>query len=216
MRNVNPKLQLWLAGLNEILRSLEAQNIAPTPTAAREGFALTTQTHVTDYPPVAYITDDNVEGTPVRIYHPSPEERLPVMIYFHGGGHMAGSIEVYEPICRKIAKATNHIVISVDYRLSPENPYPAGLNDAYKIVENIWALLEKNGVEPEKKLTIAGDSGGGALSASICHKAQYDDNIKIDNQILIYPSLDYTMREKSVKENSKGYLLEEKRHGLVL
>lgn len=209
MRHVSPKLQLWLASFNEMIQSLEAQNIPKTPAAAREGLAVTTQTYVTDYPDIAYITDDNVDGTAVRIYHPAPKENLPVMVYLHGGGHMAGSIEVYDPICRKIAHITNHIVISVDYRLAPESPYPIGLNDAYHVVSQVWKLLDKNAIEAKQGLTVAGDSGGGALTASICHRAQFDPNVEIDNQVLIYPSLDYTMREASVKENGVGYLLEE-------
>ncbi|MCL9781651.1 alpha/beta hydrolase [Vibrio sp. S4M6] len=210
MRSVSPKLQAWLVSFNEILRSLEQQNIPRTPSSAREGLAETTRTFVTHSPAIESVIDDLVDNIPVRIYHPRPEKLLPVIIYLHGGGHMAGSIEVYDPICKKIAHTTEHIVISVDYRLAPEHPYPAGLNDAYRVVEQIWALLDKNHIGAVKALTIAGDSGGGALCASICHRAQFDSNVSIDNQILIYPSLDYTMKQKSVQENGVGYLLEAK------
>jgi acetyl esterase len=147
----------------------------------------------------------------VRIYHPAPEAELPVLIYYHGGGHMAGSVTVYDPICRKLALAARHIVVSVDYRLAPECPYPAGLTDAYQVVKNLWATLDGRKLNYQRRLAIAGDSGGGALCATVAHLAQYDAGVDIQRQILIYPSLDYTITSPSVAENGTGYLLQKEK-----
>ena len=72
---------------------------------------------------------------PVRVYSPAPDKKLPVVIHLHGGGHMCGSVELYDPISRRVALEANCIVICVDYRLAPEHPYPAGIDDCqYAII----------------------------------------------------------------------------------
>ncbi len=215
MRQVSPKLQGWLKEFNILVKQLTESGFKATPTNAREGLANLTKNLVTDIPNVSWIQDDLVTGgeysVPVRIYHPEPKKALPVLIYYHGGGHMAGSITVYDPICRKLALATQHIVVSVDYRLAPECPYPAGLNDAYSVVQHIWETLDKRDISYLAMLSVAGDSGGGALTASVCAKAQFDPAVSIAKQVLIYPSLDYTMETGSITENGKGYLLQKEK-----
>lgn len=212
MRQVSPKLKVWLDDFNIKVQQLIEGGFKPTSTNAREGLANLTKALVTDIPNVDWIQDDLVSGeefdVPVRIYHPAPEKALPVLIYYHGGGGMAGSVTVYDPICRKFALATQHIVVSVDYRLAPECPFPAGVKDGYAVVQNIWAVLQQREVRYIERLSIAGDSGGGALAASVSAKAQFDDKVSIHQQVLIYPSLDYTMDTPSMDENAEGYLLQ--------
>jgi acetyl esterase/lipase len=186
-----------------------------TPTNTREGLANLTLLLVTDSPKISWVQDDLVNAQdyaiPVRIYHPRPDASLPVLIYYHGGGHMAGSVTVYDPICRKIALATEHIVVSVDYRLAPECPYPLGVNDAYNVVKNIWATLDGQGLNYQRQLSIAGDSAGGALCATVAHNSQHDEGIDIRRQAMIYPSLDYTLTSDSIEENAEGYLLQKEK-----
>ncbi len=212
MRQVSPKLKAWLENFNITVKQLVENGFKPTPTNAREGLANLTKGLVTDIPAVEWVQDDLVIGgeyaVPVRIYHPAPEQALPVLVYYHGGGHMGGSVTVYDPICRKLALATQHIVVAVDYRLTPECPYPAGVNDAYSVVQNIWATLDGRELNYTPTLSIAGDSAGGALTASVSSKAQYDDNVVIAKQAMLYPSLDYTMDTPSIEENATGYLLQ--------
>jgi len=211
MRQLSPELENWLKEYNKLLKDLEESGFKQTPTNAREGLANLTWTLVTEKPVIKWVQDDLVEGekfnVSVRIYHPQPESHLPVLLYFHGGGHMSGSITVYDSICRKMALATNHVVVSVDYRLAPECPYPAGINDAITVVKNIWATLDQREVNYIHKLSIAGDSAGGAICATLSHSTQHDINVDIKKQILIYPSLDYTLQSESVELNGKGYLL---------
>nr|WP_321458305.1 alpha/beta hydrolase [uncultured Cohaesibacter sp.] len=212
MREVSPNLTGYLDDLNATVAKLVAAGFKPNATNAREGLANLTKTYVTNIPDVALIQDDLVmaEGynVPVRIYNPAPEEELPVLVYYHGGGHMAGSVTVYDPICRKIALATRHIVIAPEYRLAPECPYPAGVNDAYATLKGAFAVLAGRGMKFKREVSIAGDSGGGAFCGAVAGLAQYDFSVKIKKQFMIYPSLDYTMSGQSITENAVGYLLQ--------
>lgn len=212
MRRVAPKLQQWLDRYNQLVADQLKTGFKPTPTNAREGLANLTFALVTDCPDVAWIQDDIVPSAPyavpVRIYHPQPDAELPVLIYYHGGGHMAGSITVYDPICRKLALATRHIVVSVDYRRAPECAFPAAVVDACNVAKDVWPVLDGRGLPYRSRLSIAGDSGGGALCATVAHKTQFDDDVDILHQVLIYPSLDYTLSMPSVEQNGVGYLLQ--------
>ena len=108
---------------------------------------------------------------PVRIYNPLPSEKLPVLLHFHGGGHMCGSIELYDPISRQLAVNTKCIVICVDYRLAPEFPYPAGIDDCQHLLNNYKNLLD--GMNYSDQLYIVGDhidvTRGIGLLVDLCH-----------------------------------------------
>ena len=214
-RQLSPNLQPWLENFNRQVAALIADGFKPTPTNTREALANLTRALVTDIPDIAWCQDDVIAAhpfdVPVRIYHPEPAEALPVLVYLHGGGHMAGSVTVYDPICRKLAHAARHIVVAVDYRLAPECPYPAGVTDAYNAVKHVWTALQGRGLNFRDSLSLAGDSGGGALCATVAHLAQFDAGITIRRQALIYPSLDYTMSRPSITQNAEGYLLERHR-----
>lgn len=148
---------------------------------------------------------------PVRIYNPAPNDTLPVLLHFHGGGHMCGSVDLYDPISRKLAIAAQAIVICVDYRLAPEHPYPAGLDDCQQVLTHYQSLLFD--MKHSDEVFIAGDSAGGAICTSLVMKNQYNESVnssvKIAKQILIYPSVDYTMSSASIEENGQGFLLEQ-------
>ena len=215
MRHVSSKLQGWLYNYNRFMKELLETGFKQTPTNTREGLANLTMQLVTERPEISWVQDDLINAPdyaiPVRIYHPTPESSLPVLIYYHGGGHMGGSVTVYDPICRKIAHAAEHIVVSVDYRLAPECPYPLGVNDANYVVKNIWTTLDELGLNYQRRLSIAGDSAGGALCATVAHISQHDAELDIRRQAMIYPSLDYTLDSDSVEQNAKGYLLEKEK-----
>lgn len=212
MKQLHPALAPWLENFHATANRRIKEGFKATPTNAREFLANLTKRYVTDIPNLPYIEDDLVPTTefqvPVRIYHPAPAEKLPVLIYYHGGGHMCGSVTVYDPICRKLAVASNHVVVAVDYRLAPENPYPAGIKDCLGVARNIWPVLDARKINYKKEMSIAGDSGGGALTATICGMTQHEPGIKVRRQVMIYPSLDYTLSQPSVEENGVGYLLQ--------
>ncbi|WP_102868172.1 alpha/beta hydrolase [Pseudovibrio exalbescens] len=211
MREVSPKLVPFLEQFNETVAKLVASGFKANATNAREGLANLTKTYATESVDVALVQDDLIyaEGynVPVRIFNPAPDEELPVLVYYHGGGHMAGSVTVYDPIYRKLAVNTKHIVVAPEYRLAPENPYPAGEQDAYATLQGVWETLDRRGMKYRRELSVGGDSAGGALATAVSHVAQFDVNVDIKKQLLVYPCTDYTMDTPSYTENAVGYLL---------
>ncbi|MFP1679079.1 alpha/beta hydrolase [Alloalcanivorax sp. C16-2] len=208
----HPGLSDWLAGLNRLVAEQAARGVTATPATVRDSMATMTRNLVTRSPALPWVGDASVavdgEPVPVRLYDPAPENHKPVCLFFHGGGHMAGSVAVYDPICRKLAEASGQLVVSVDYRLAPEHPYPRGLRDCLGVARHLWALLDAEGRRVERRLSLVGDSGGGTLAATVSALAQDDPALMVDKQVLIYPSLDYDLAYPSVEENGHGYLLE--------
>jgi len=129
----------------------------------------------------------NSEKIPVRIYTPENGEIFPIIIYSHGGSWIAGNLDTHDRVCRKLSQNTNAIVISVDYRLAPENPFPAGLNDVYNILQ--WTYKNAESINgDEKHIALVGDSAGGNLSAAVSLMARDKNGPQIACQVLIYPS----------------------------
>lgn len=205
----------WLAEVEEIKRKARERGFRRTVTNTREGWDTLTRRHVTEVPDLPWIQDEMIAGpdyrVPVRLYDPEPETPLPVALFVHGGGHISGSVAIYDPIARKLAQATRHVVVAIEYRLAPECPYPAALKDTMACAKRVFRLLETLGMPHVPRLALIGDSGGGALCATASHLAQYEPGIEIDRQVLIYPGLDYTLSQPSVIANGEGYLLERER-----
>ncbi|WP_226703597.1 alpha/beta hydrolase [Microbulbifer elongatus] len=218
MRQLDSKLSEWLVAVNAQVNQLKAAGFEPTPISARESLANLTRNFVEPGPEMA-VCETLVHGgeypVPVRIYQPANTEEgsakeKAAIIYCHGGGHMAGSVSVYDPICRRVAEACGRTLISVEYRRAPENPYPAALNDLISVVRHLGAALDKKDIAHNGRWILMGDSGGGALCASASRLLQHQPHT-VDAQVLIYPSLDYTMQTPSIEENGRGYLLEKEK-----
>ncbi len=127
------------------------------------------------------------EKISVRIYTPEDGEKLPIIIYSHGGSWISGNLDTHDNICRKLSQNTKAIVISVDYRLAPENPFPDGLNDVYNTLQ--WTYNNAESINGDKKkIAIAGDSAGGNISAAVSLMAGNENSSNITCQVLIYPS----------------------------
>lgn len=144
---------------------------------------------------------------PVRIYKPDGEATLPVLVYLHGGGWVIGSIETHDGSCRELASKVGCAVISVDYRLAPEHPYPAAADDCYAVTEWVAEHGYELGVDGSR-LAIGGDSAGGNLSAVVALMARDRGAPQIAFQLLIYPVTDSDFERGSYIENASGYLLE--------
>lgn len=138
---------------------------------------------------------------PVRIYIPDTSRPLPVLIYYHGGGFAIDTVAVYDPVCRRIAQATQHIVISPEYRLAPENPYPAAYEDALAVARKALPALDALQIPYQADLTLCGDSAGGCMAAYTSQALQHDASLPLTHQILVYPCLDMTHSFPSVQEN---------------
>jgi acetyl esterase len=160
---------------------------------------------------VAEVIDKSIPGPngpiPLRIYRPvSTLRRLPVLVYLHGGGWVLGNLQSVDSLCRALANASGHLLVSVDYRLAPEHPFPQGLNDAYAAV--CWAAehAASIGGNPEH-LAVGGDSAGGNFSAVIALRARDERGPRLAYQMLIYPATDFSMRSDSQRAFADGYLL---------
>lgn len=149
---------------------------------------------------------------PVRIYLPDEVEQkgTPVLLFFHGGGWVKESIDNYERICSRMAEATEHIVVSVEYRLAPEFRFPIGLEDCYAVAKAMFINEFILNVHPDD-ITLIGDSAGGNLVAAVCQMARDRGEFSPKRQILIYPAVDNDYSENSpypsVRENGKDFLL---------
>ena len=208
-----PPIQQYLDVLNHhIIPALQAQGFTTNAINAREALAGITFQHVTRKQEVAQVLDDTIASlnggyaVPVRIYHPNPQQNLPVLVYFHGGGGVAGSVSVYDQICRRIAVATQYIVVAPEYRLAPENPYPAAQEDALTVMQGIEALLSAKDIAFTPRFAIGGDSAGGNICTNLL-RSERDERGEIIAQVLIYPSVDFTMSLPSVTTYGEGYLL---------
>lgn len=145
---------------------------------------------------------------PSRIYTPvKSTQALPVVMFYHGGGMVIGTLDSYDTLCRQIAYQTSCIVVSVDYRLAPENKFPAAVEDAYAAL--CW--LVKNGASihaDTSNIAIAGDSAGGNLAA-VCTLLARDNKLtQLKGQILIYPATAPYADSESHHKFAKGYFLE--------
>ncbi|MCA9077954.1 MAG: alpha/beta hydrolase [Planctomycetaceae bacterium] len=163
-----------------------------------------------------HVTSDGGE-IPVRIFTPliqtaeldamdEPEEGRPMIVFFHGGGWVTGSIETHEAVCRRMANEGRCLVIAVDYRLAPEHKFPAAVDDAFASVQ--WAVgkAEHLGGDPQR-LYVCGDSAGGNLAAAVCLKARDGGGPDIRGQILIYPITNDQFDTDSYRDNATGYHL---------
>ena len=215
MTPLHPALAAWLAQVNAIQAQRLAAGQQTTPISAREALAGLIAAMVPPGPALPWVQEAMVPGSypvPVRIYHPAPDEALPVLVYCHGGGHMAGSVSSYDPVCRRLAQATRHVVVSVEYRLAPECPYPAALQDVCTVLHGVRPTLLARGANIADGLPVlAGDSGGAALAATVAQWAQADASLAISRLVLVYPSLDYTLSQPSIQALGQGYLLEAER-----
>ncbi len=149
----------------------------------------------------------NNQSIPIRIYSDSKETDLPILIYYHGGGWVVGDLETHDGICRQLAKSSKLLVVSVDYRLAPEHPYPIPLEDAYNSLLWIKENGQTIGGNPQQ-IAVGGDSAGGNLAAAVALKARDENGPKISYQALIYPVTDLSkLTTQSYQNFKEGFFL---------
>jgi acetyl esterase len=156
------------------------------------------------------ITDRTVPGPagdiPVRIYRPSDEVGLPVVVFFHGGGWVIGDLESHDHMARAIASKADCVVVAVDYRLAPEHKFPAAADDAWAALEYVATHADELGVDAAR-IAVAGDSAGGNLAAVVSVQARDAEHVEVIQQVLLYPVTDGACDRPSMTENAEGYML---------
>ena len=144
---------------------------------------------------------------PARLYAPSLEKNLPLLLYTHGGGFTIGSINTHDTLCRELARLAGCMVVSIDYRLSPEHQFPVATNDAWDALQ--WLAANGGGLGADTaRLAVGGDSAGGTLAAVNAIQAR-DAKIPLALQVLIYPGTTAHQDTPSHKTFAHGLVLEE-------
>ncbi|EMA65005.1 alpha/beta hydrolase fold domain-containing protein [Halorubrum kocurii] len=161
-------------------------------------------------PAVGRTVDGTVPGPAgdldVRLYLPDGEGPFPTVVFFHGGGFVFGSIGTHDWLCRHLTRESGCAVLSVDYRLAPEHPFPAAVADAYAAVE--WAAANPDAIDGTGEVAVAGDSAGGALAAVAALMAVERDGPEIAYQALLYPGVGVEPDQPSVEEHAGTVLSE--------
>lgn len=151
---------------------------------------------------VAEIRTIDAGGVPARLYRPRTDVELGLFVYFHGGGWVIGDLETHDDACRAIANRSGHAVLSVDYRLAPEFPFPTPLNDCLAATRWAYDHASNLGCDPTR-IAVGGDSAGGNLAAVVA----IETDVPLRCQVLVYPVTDATQRHHSHEENADGPLL---------
>ena len=161
--------------------------------------------------PILHVEDRSIPGPlgsiPVRVYRPSDEAKLPIVVYYHGGGFTWGDLDTHDRLCRKLSSRSSAIVVSVAYRLAPEHVFPAAVEDAYAALE--WAAHNSGEISGDpSRIAVAGDSAGGNLAAVMALKSRDLNGPKIVLQVLYYPTINMAdVRTKSMQDFAEGYFL---------
>lgn len=142
--------------------------------------------------------DFRVGEVPCRLYQKAGGKEPPVLLYLHGGGYVVGGLDSHDDICAELCDGAGIDVVAVQYRLAPENPYPAALDDGWVVLAH---LASRYG-----KVIVGGDSAGGNLSAALCLRSRDEEGPKIRGQVLIYPGLggDMTKGSYIAQANAPG------------
>jgi len=160
-------------------------------------------------PDLARIEDRTISGAAgpmrVRLYYPEGVGAFPITLYVHGGGFVVGSPDTTDGICRTLAAGANSLVISPDYRLAPEAPFPAGVDDCWAALN--WAHEHAGEIGGDAaRMAVAGDSSGGNFAAVIAQMSR-ERGPSLRHQLLLYPVLDYSFETSSHIEFKQGYFL---------
>lgn len=160
--------------------------------------------------PVASVENRRIDGPggdiSLRIYTPAGDGPFKLLVFFHGGGFVIGDLDTHDGVCRSICNASNSVVVAVDYRLAPENPYPAAPDDCFTATQ--WAAANAAVLNADaSRLIVAGDSAGGNLAAVTAMRARDAGGPAIAAQVLIYPVTDMDFERESYSANAEGYFL---------
>lgn len=207
MTDVDPQTRMLL----DLMAALGDPPISQqTPEELRERRARGRAMIANPSPELALIRDVEVDGgagpLKARIYDNQNAPARPALIYFHGGGFVFGDIESHDPVCRRLAHHGGFRVISVDYRLAPEAPFPAAIDDAVSSTAGIWRNAERFGVD-SGRLAVGGDSAGACLATVTARHMKRTSGPDLAFQLLIYPVVQSVEETESRRKFADGYFL---------
>lgn len=153
-------------------------------------------------PELDHVADREIAGVPCRVY--ANQNPTGILLFLHGGGYVIGDLDTHDQVCRQLALESQATVVAVHYRLAPEHPFPAGIEDAWAVMQALDADRDSYG--PASKLAVTGDSAGGNFAAVLALLAR-DASIELAAQLLVYPAVDVNDASPSMTENGEGYFL---------
>jgi acetyl esterase len=200
--------------IQEVLRVMAAANLRPieamTPAEAREQMEATARARKAEPLPVARVEERTMPGpgSPLRLrlYWPNASSSggpVPAIVYYHGGGHVIGSLDTHDLIARNLCAGAEALVASVDYRMGPEHKFPAAVEDSFAALQWVHASAAELGADASR-LGVHGDSAGANLAAVVALMARDAGAPRLRLQSLVYPVADYTMSTPSYEKFASG------------
>jgi acetyl esterase len=204
MPNLHPQIETVLEAMAKLdLKPIEAM----TPVEARAQMEVMAASRKAEPLPTARIENRTIPGPAgeisVRIYWPNAAGIRPAIVYYHGGGHVIGSLDTHDLVARNLCGGADAVVVSVDYRMGPEHRFPAAVDDSMAALEWVHASAASLGADPER-LGVHGDSAGANLAAVVAILARDKGGPKLRLQSLVYPVADFRMGSESYKTYATG------------
>jgi acetyl esterase len=204
MPNLHPQIQKAL----EVMARLELRAFEDmTPAEARAQMEAMAASRKAETLPVAKVENRTIPGPageiPVRIYWPNAEGVRPAIVYYHGGGHVIGSLDSHDLVARNLCGGAEAVLVSVDYRMGPEHRFPAAVEDSFAALEWVHANAASLGAD-SARLGVHGDSAGANLAAVVAILARDRGAPKLRLQSLVYPVADFRMGSESYKTYATG------------
>src|SRR6516165_10097462 len=205
MPDLHPQIQQVLKVMAEMdLKPIEAM----TPAEAREQMEATARSRKVEPLPISGIEERTVPGPlgdiRLRIYWPNRAVPVPAIVYFHGGGHVIGSLDTHDVIARNLCAGAEALVASVDYRMGPEHKFPAAVEDSLAALQWVYANAVSLGADPDR-IGVHGDSAGANLAAVVALLARDAGSPRLRLQSLVYPVADYRLVGDSYDKYTQGY-----------
>jgi acetyl esterase len=207
---MTPPTHLLTPAMSGLLDRIERAGRPPlhamTPIEARAAYAAGAEVLEPPRVALARVEDINVAGLAARLYAPS-HDKLPALLYLHGGGFVVGGLETHDSLCRQLARRSGGAVIALDYRLAPEHRFPAAQNDAWSALRWLAEHSATLGLATQR-LAVGGDSAGGTLAA-VCAIQARDHGLPLALQLLITPGTAASATHASRHLFANGFLLDE-------
>jgi acetyl esterase len=204
-----PSLHPQIVKAIEIMQQIGMKPIeSMSPEEARRQMEETAKSRKAETLPVARVENRTIPGPageiPVRLYWPEASGPVPAIAYYHGGGHVIGSLDTHDLIARNLCHGAEALVLSVDYRMGPEHRFPAAVEDSFAALDWLHGTAAWLGADPQR-LGVHGDSAGGNLAAVVALLARDRGAPKLRLQSLVYPVADYTLSMPSYATFAEGY-----------